>query len=67
MEKYHYRGRAKKTWYYPVEEWIYFKAYSDSDAGVVFKSLTGLSKSNGDEVEIEGYDTDFKFWSEVVV
>lgn len=67
MEKYRYRGRAEKTWYYPVEEdWLYFEAYSDGDARVTFRELTGLSASNGDAVEIEGYDADSKIWYEVV-
>ena len=66
-EKYRYRGRAKKTWYYPVEEnWIYFGAYNDSDARITFRELTGLCASNGDEIEIEWYDSDCKIWEEVI-
>lgn len=40
-------------------------AYSDQDARVEFKNMTGLSRANGDNIEIQTYDEDFGFWMEI--
>lgn len=53
IEKYRYRGRAANG------EWIYFMAYSDEDAKVEFRNMTGLT---GLDAVVQTYDEDFKFW-----
>ena len=59
-EKYRYRGKRNAE-----ASWEYFMAYSDQDARVEFKNMTGLSRANGDNIEIQTYDEDFGFWMEI--
>lgn len=67
IEKYRYRGRycEDSALHRPAGPWEYFMAYGDQDAKVEFRNLTGLSKANGDDIEIETWDDDLKFWMEI--
>lgn len=65
IEKYRYRGKATKNGLYQGSDWEYFDAYSDPDAKVEFRLLTGLSAANGDNVQIQAWDSDYKFWTDI--
>ena len=64
-EKYRYRGRCAEQMGHLAGSWAYFYAYSDKDALVEFRRLTGLSRNNGDQIEIQSWDEDFHFWMDI--
>ena len=49
----------------PAGPWEYFDAYSDRDALLEFHRLTGLARSNGDQIEVQTWDEDLCSWMEI--
>ena len=65
LEKYRYRGLTARFGGCEPSAWVYFTAYSDSDASTEFYRLTGCSSSHGIPVELQQWDDDFRLWMDV--
>ena len=65
VEKYRYHGRWAEQIGHPAGPWEYFDAYSDRDALVEFHRLTGLTRNNGDQIEVQTWDEDLHCWMDI--